>query len=329
MNLPVIFTKALAGVKQAAGTGSLIVRKNADKLMLGGGVVSFVITIVETVKATNKTNEVLEYKEQKEALIEQESAANETYTPAIRLMDEKNLKRTTRIELVKIWSRPAVSAFATVIFFGGAWKIVNGRYVLVSAAYDRLDDFTRRYRRNVVDRFGKDVDWEMAHGLKAEEMEAERKAAEEYQEERKKKGKLVPRTQYSKNINNQIFDIHTSELWKRWWLPDQAIHFVNQIEREIQSMVETRGYAFLNEAYTKLGMPMTAQGQLVGWIKTPKNLHDQRGQYASLGFANDECPEDERRRILSSPSNEEMYIWITPNCDGVIYNLIDVPFHQR
>ena len=329
MNLPVIFTKILNGVKAAAGTGSLMVRKNADKLMLVGGGATFIVTIVETVKATNKTNEVLAYKEQKEALIERESAENETYTPAIREMDEKNLKRTTRIELVKIWSRPATSAIATILLFGGAWKIVNGRYVLVSAAYDRLDDFTRRYRRNVVDRFGKDVDWEMAHGLKAEEMEAERKASEEYQEERKKKGKLVPRTQYSKNINNQIFDIHTSERWKRFWLPEQAIGAVTQVEREIQSLVETRGFAFLNEAYEKLGMPLTAQGQVVGWIKTPRKLHDQKGDYCSLGFANDECPEDERRRILSSPSNEEMYIWITPNCDGVIYNLIDVPFHQR
>ena len=137
MNLPVIFTKILSGVKAAAGTGSLMIRKNADKLMLVGGGATFIVTIVETVKATNKTNEVLAYKEQKEALIEQESAENETYTPAIRAMDEKNLKRTTRIELVKIWSRPATSAIATILlFFVPASFQTAVKYVYVFLMYN-------------------------------------------------------------------------------------------------------------------------------------------------------------------------------------------------
>lgn len=332
MNLPAIGTKLMTGVKKVAGPTILFGKKHAPELALGGGVINFILSIKETIKATNKTNELLEYKEAKLEQIETESTMNANYTAEMREMDERNLTRNTRVELVKIWVKPGLFMVFTLICFGGAWKIVNGRYVAASTAYEGLDAFTKRYRQNVIDEFGADVDWRMAHSLKADELAERRKALEagkDGEDKCKARKNGVPRTQYSKDVNNAIFDIHSSERWKRFWLPSQAIDFVRQIERELQSKVDCEGSAVLNDAFDLLGMPRTAQGAIVGWIKRPSNMHDQPGTYVSLGFANDETPPDEIRRILGSMNNEDIYIWITPNCDGVIYNLIDTPFHMR
>ena len=332
MNLAVIFGKVGKAARGILGTTGLLAKKHAPELMLAAGGGSLILTIVETVKATNKTHDILEYKEEKMALIQRESEENDGYTVAICEADMRTLNRDVRIELAKVWWKVGMSTIMTLIFFGGVYKIVNGRLVCMTAAYDGLDQFTKQYRQNVRDEFGNEVDWRMAHSIKAEEMEERRRALEAADEEKKKKKRLrgdEVRTQYMKGVNNQIFDANSSTMWKRWWMPSQAIDFVCQVEKEIQDRVEINGFCILNWAYERLGMPCTAEGAIVGWIKRPKEKHDQPGHLVSLGFANDETPEEEIRRILGSPSNDEIYIWLQPNCDGVIYNLIDTPFSQR
>ena len=78
-----------------------------------------------------------------------------------------------------------------------------------------------------------------------------------------------------------------------------------------------RGHVFLNEAWDKLGMKRTTEGQVVGWIYN----RDQPFRRISLGLR--EMPEEERRRILSVHRNEDIQIWLEPNVDGVIYDMID------
>lgn len=330
MNLPAIFNRIGGIVKNTAGTTGLLAKKHAPELMMASGFVGFIVTIIETVRATNETNEILEYKETKMALIERESAENPSYTNDIRVMDEKNVARNTRIALVKAWWKVGAGVIFTGVSFGGAYKIINGRYVAATLAYEGAEKFIARYRQNVVDEFGKEVDWRMAHSVKAEEFEAARKEREENRQllDDGKKRTKKPRTAYQ-DINNQIFDARSSTRWKPYWLPQQMIDFIMMAESKLQDKVDSEGSAVLNDGFDILGMPRTSQGALIGWINRPGNNHNREGCKVSLGFANNETPIEEIRRILGTASNEELYCWITPNCDGVIYNLIDVPYDKR
>lgn len=331
MNLGLIFSKAGNAMKGVAGSGALLAKKHAPELLIGSGVAGFIVTIIETVKATNKTNEILEHKEDRLERIED---ARKNDSPEYSLADYKadisSTNRQTRWELVKAWGPVVSTGGVSIAMLLGGYKILNGRYVATAAAYKVLEASTERYRSNVIEEFGKDVDWRMAHGIKAEELEAMRKEREEKDQEEKKNNKLIrkkPRTAYQ-NINNQIFDSH-SDYWKRYWIPAQVLEWVQGVESRLQSKLMANGHVFLNEAYDMLGMPRTTQGAVLGWINTPRNSHMEKPFKLSLGYANDECPEEEIRRILSSPSNEETWLWITPNCDGVIYQLIDKPFSER
>lgn len=327
MNAPLIFSRIGLVAKQAAGAGVMMARKHAPELMIGAGIAGFIATIAETVKATNKTNDILEHKDNWMDRIEDERKNDSPeYSLADYKADISAVNRQTKWDLVKTWTPVGTTALASVALVLGGYRILNGRYVATAAAYKMLEASTERYRSNVIREFGKDVDWRMAHSIKAEELEEERKKQDELREKSKSR---IPRTQYSKDINNQIFDAHSSDRWKRYWIPSQVLDFVRQVESEIQNMVNERGFAFLNDAYDRLGMPLTSQGAIVGWIKTPGNRHLEKGTLVSLGFANDETPEEEIRRILSSKSNDDLYVWITPNCDGVIYQKIDVPFSER
>lgn len=328
MNPAMIFSNLGKAVRSLAGTTAIAAKKHAPELLVATGIGGFILTIAETVKATNNTNDILERKDALTKQIE-EGRGTEGYSEKDYAFDLKAVKNQTRWDLVKTWTPVATTTVVSAACVLSGFNILNGRYVATAAAYKTLEAGYQRYRENVIGEFGRDTDWRMAHSIKAEELAEERKKQEEIRENEKRNKKRVPRTQYSKGISNQIFDCHSSIYWKKFWIPSQAIDWVQMAESKLQDKVNIEGFAFLNDAYEMLGMPKTSQGAILGWINTPRNKHNETGRRVSLGFANNETPEDEIRRIHASPSNEEMYIWITPNCDGVIYQLIDKPFSER
>ena len=64
-------------------------------------------------------------------------------------------------------------------------------------------------------------------------------------------------------------------------------------------------------------------------MKTKACKHDRKGELLSLGLANNEMPEAEIRRILGSECNEDIWIRLFPNTDGVVYKLYERPFAER
>lgn len=331
MNLSLMLSNVGRAIKGVTGGGLLFVKKHAPEFMIGTGIAGFGLTIVETVKATNKSNVLLNEKEERSVQYQQMAdEGDERYTQKDCDNDIISLKRMTRWALFKTWAPVATTAIGSTALILGGYRVINGRYVATAAAYKAIEESFNRYRGNVVNEFGEDVDWRMRHSIKQEELDQMRREKEDAKVEelkRRNDGKK-PKTAFTKDINNQIFDAH-SDYWKRYWTPYQVIDHVKQIECELQSKLESDGYVFLNDAYKRLGMPPTSQGQIVGWIKTPRNLHREPGLRLSLGFANDETPPEEIDRILASKSNEDIWVWITPNIDGVVYQKIDKPFSER
>lgn len=330
MNLPMIFSNIGRVFKGAAGGGLLFAKKHAPEIMIGTGLAGFGLTIVETVTATNKSNDILRRRDvELSGFCAVDDKDDAEYMKDLE-NDSKIVKRRARRQLIRTWLPVATTAIGSTALILGGYKVINGRYVATAAAYKAIEEGFNRYRGNVIEEFGENVDWRMAHSIREDELDEVRKQKEDEKVEalKKRRAKRLERTAYTKDFNNAIFDGH-SDYWKRYWTPYQAIEHVQQIERELQDELESNGFVFLNKAYERLGMPLTSAGQIVGWIKTPDNLHREKPFRLSLGFANDETPIEEIDRILASKSNEDIWIWITPNCDGVIYQKIDTPFSQR
>lgn len=322
MNLPMIFSKALRVSKNVAGNGLLAARKHAPELMIGAGIVGFGATIFETVKATNRTNEVLDEKEATIATIEaaRDDYSEEEYSCRTYERDIKEANRRAKWGIVRAWAPVATLGGASVISVLGGYRILNGRYVATAAAYKVLENGFERYRGNVVERFGKDMDYELLHDIKAEELEKARKEQAENKEieadnKRRKVLKKHKKTAYAE-VYNGIFDEY-SDRWQRYWNAEQVLNYLKQKQNELNDKLAIRKHLFVNEVYDALGFERTPQGQVTGWIITKYNPDSK----VSLGI--DEMPEDELRQILSTHRNEDIRVKIRLNPDGLIYNLID------
>ena len=312
MILPVILSKIGAVAKSVAGNGMLLAKKHAPEIMITSGILGFGGAIYETVKATNKTNDILEEKERINRLLDLDDH------------DQKIANRNVRFAIIKAWAPVATLGIASTASILGGYRILNGRYVATAAAYKVLENGFERYRGNVVNRYGKDVDWDLQHDIPQETLDKARKEQAENREieadnKRKKLGKKRKKTAYS-DIYNFIFDEY-SDRWQRYWTPDQVLHYLKTKEDELNDRLMIKGHVLLNDVYDALGMERTAAGCVVGWLKSCHERVDIQNRNVVQIVSN--IPESEIREILSAQRNEDIRVRICPNPDGLIYNLID------
>lgn len=71
--------------------------------------------------------------------------------------------------------------------------------------------------------------------------------------------------------------------------PEYNLTFLKHIQMYMNDLLRTKGYVFLNDVYSALGIPKTAAGQLVGWVYDEKNPIGDN--YIDFGLT-DECNSD-------------------------------------
>lgn len=318
MNIPVIFSKALEGAKVLAGNGVILAKKHSPELLIGGGIAGFILTIVETVKATNDTNEIHESKENCIMNLEEEFDCGEITQEEFD-REIRDVKRWARGRMIRAWWKVGTTGAISVILVLQGYRVISGRYVAVSAAYKSLEAFTERYRGNVIDEYGREADWRMANGVKKEDLEKAEQERRDNQQIREdndlKKGKKKPLKSQYRELYKFRFD-DRSPYWKRFWTPDQFLEYIQWKTRELNDKFTIQGYLFLNDVLEAFGLEKVPEGQVLGWIR-------KRGKTTVISVGYDEMPEEEIRRILATRRNEDLYFNLAPNYDGVVYNLID------
>lgn len=319
MNFPVIFSKALGVMKNAASGSGLFFKAHAPEILVGTGVVGFGLTVVGACKATSKAHDILEAKE--EALNDNDLAFQDNIISEKDHEDNiRQINRNSKWMLVKAYTPTATGLVVSVILVLGGYRMINGRLVKTAAAYKILEDGFGRYRENVRDEFGEDADWRMLNTIRPERLEAaekEREANREIEADKKRKKKNYEKRRTAhQEVYSKFFDQY-SDRWRRSWTPDQVWDYLRQKQREANDMLRIRKHIFLNEVYDLLGLDRTEEGAVVGWILTKKNPN------SFVDFGLKSMPEEERRRFLSAERNEDIKIWLHFNPDGLIYNMID------
>lgn len=320
MNLAGIAQLAVKGAKTAGNTVIFFGKAHVPELLIGGGLLGFGATVYGACRATNTAHDILEQKEEQLARNEEQfhegHKSQDGYERGIRIIN-----RETKVGLIKAYTPVATMGIASVILILGGYRVINGRFVAAAAAYKTLESGFERYRGNVISEFGKEVDWRMMHGMTEEEAEQRKRIIEDQEklpEGKKPTAKETALALKRRNEGyNRIFDQY-SDKWKRYWTPEQFLDFVRFKVNQLQDKLVLQGYLFLNDLYEAYGLEKTSEGQLVGWLWR-KNHHPK------IGVGLDEMPEEELRRILGTRRNEDLMMWLTPNPDGIIYNLIDKP----
>lgn len=295
----------------------LILKKNSPKILMGVGIAGSVVSTVLACKATLKVKDILD---EKNETIEQIHNCVEDETVDYNEEDKKKdltiLYAQTGVKLAKLYLPSIALGALSIASIISGYKILNTRNVALAAAYTVVDKGFKNYRKNVVERFGEEVDRELRHNIKAKQIEEKYIDKDGNEKTRKKKVYEIAEdkkpgegiSEYAKFFDEWNTDEHSKD-------PEYNLMFLRKQQDYANEVLKHQGYLFLNEVYDMLGIPRTQAGQVVGWIYDENNPTGDN--YVDFGIY--DLHDQQKRDFVNGL---ERNILLDFNVDGVIYNKI-------
>ena len=236
------------------GTIKLGAKRNAPELLLAGGIVAGAGAMYAMNKAgqkalTVKANHLIDEAEIQKAVNELDLGEEEVKKMVIKSYSHYAL------ELAKVYAIPTGLYIASVGMIFASYKVQKNRNIGLSVA---LGACTKAYNElNARLKNGAAAGLtakEVLDGIQAREVVDEETGEikiEKYQVEGLKDPGTVRFDRYStswncdKHINRSL--LYSEENWAN-------------------SMLRLQGYLFLNDVYSRLGLPNTKEGQVLGWV---------------------------------------------------------------
>lgn len=286
------------------------IKKHSPELLMTAGLVGTVVGTILACKATTKVSEIME---EKNKLVEDvHTCLNEQpeqYTEEDSKKDLTIIYTQTGLKLAKLYA-PAVGvtilSFASIIC---GHRILKKRNVAIAAAYAVVDSSFKKYRQNVIEKFGEGVDQELRFNIKSKEL----KSKDENGKTVKEKVEYIDSENPLEGISeySRFFDAASRNFEKD---AEYNMMFLRRQQDYANDLLKSRGHLFLNEVYDLLDIPRSKAGQVVGWIYDKNN--DKGDNYVDFGlYKNTEAG----RRFINGL---EYNVLLDFNVDGVIYDLI-------
>lgn len=295
----------------------LILKKNSPKILMGVGIAGSVVSTVLACKATLKVKDILDEKnetvEQIHNCVEDETL---DYNEEDKKKDLTILYAQTGVKLAKLYLPSIALGALSIASIVSGYKILNKRNVALAAAYTVVDKGFKNYRKNVVERFGEEVDRELRHNIKAKQIEEKYIDKDGNEKTRKKKVYEIAEdkkpgegiSEYAKFFDEWNTDEHSKD-------PEYNLMFLRKQQDYANEVLKHQGYLFLNEVYDMLGIPRTQAGQVVGWIYDENNPTGDN--YVDFGIY--DLHDQQKRDFVNGL---ERNILLDFNVDGVIYDKI-------
>lgn len=294
---------------QLIAKASFKVKKYSPEILLVTGIVTGIAGTVMACKETLKINEVID--EHKETIEKIHNGLNdERFKDQYNENDaKKDLTITytkTAVKLVKLYAPAIMLEAISISCLVGSHNILKKRNVALMAAYTLLENNYKKYRKNVIEKLGKDADNEFRLGIKAKEIETE-------DENGKKKKETIKTADVNEHSDYAKFFDEFSEYYRKD--PNYNLLFLKKQQNWANDRLRSQGYLFLNDVYEMLGIPKTPAGQIVGWIYEPND--NTIDSYVDFGIY--DINDESKRRFVNG---QEKSILLDFNVDGVIYNKI-------
>lgn len=311
-------------VKALVRTAGAWGKNHAPELLLAGGAVSFVATVITASKATIKAQDILEDHKEKLRDIKTVHATNRDY-------DDEDLKKDIIVAysqtgwgLTKNYALASGFAVLSLTCFFASYNIIKKRYVALGVAYSALNESFNLYRQRVIEDKGEEVDTYYLTGVKPASITA---TNEDGTKEKKKVLKEDP----DKIANPYVikFGKYKENGDRNWqWQGNYSLdrsYILGQIDylndqlflrsvRNKDGDVIKRGAVFLNELRDLLGEDPTTAGAVAGW-------RFSNGEPGCNGYIDQHLVEVVE---LDPDTNQEITSYIlNPNVDGLIYDLVE------
>lgn len=246
--------------------GAFKVKKHSPEILLGAGIASGIAAGITAYQAKPKIDDILDgAKEEKEKIANyvDEHGYTEEYTKEDQAKDHAIIMTQTGVQMVKAFAPSIGLAVISLTCILASHNILRKRNAALAVAYEILDRTFKTYRRNVVERFGEEIDKELRFGVK--EIEVEETTVDKNGKEKTTKKKVKVATNPYDNLSEhaRYFDSLSPN-----WEKDSVynLSFLKTAQKIANDRLVTRGYLYLNEVYDMLGLPWSDAGQQVGWV---------------------------------------------------------------
>lgn len=307
-------------IKKIINQAGLKIKKYSPEILMVAGIVGTVTAAVTACKATLKVKDVMSEKEELQNDIHKYLENPDVdYTEEDSKEDLTKVYAQTGVKLIKLYAPSVVLGGVSIASIVMGQKILKKRNIALAAAYTTIDKGFKKYRANVVERFGERVDKELRYNIKAKEVE--KKITDKNGKE-----KTVKEIQYDiegnplENISEfaRFFDEATSTEHHKD--AEYNLMFLRRQQDYANEVLKAKGHLFLNDVYEMLGIPKTKAGQIVGWIYDEKNPNgDNFVDFGIYRLSGNEVYDERKRAFVNG---YERNILLDFNVDGPIYELI-------
>ncbi len=284
--------------------------KYSPELCTGIGIVGAVTSTVLACKATLKVQEVLDERNATMEVIEtEEKKQKEVYTSEDANNDRKIVKIKTAANIVKLYAPSVIVGGISLYTIYAGHKILKSRNVALAATVTSLSESFKNYKNEVKERYGEEVEYEIAHGIKKEKVEVvDPKTGKKKKMEKNVAGDTPNNYSPYSRFFDETCDGYTKD-------PQYNYTFLLAQQQYANDLLISKGYLFLNDVYKMIGIEPTKEGQIVGWLYDEKDPNGDN--FVDFGLT-DGHEKDVRRFI----NGYESAILLDFNVDGNIFDLL-------
>lgn len=300
-------TEFLQKVSTGLNKTAFKIKKASPELLIVGGAIGVVAAAVGACCATRKIDTIIdEHKADVEKIHEAESNEAISYDHKDAQHDLTVTYAKTAWKIIKLYGPSVALGVVSIGCMITSNQILRKRNAALMAAYTAVDGAFKKYRKAVVERFGEEVDKELRYGLEKKEVTVE-------EEDENGKKKKVKKTVYVQKEAPELsqyarcFDELNNNYQSNQYL---NLAFISNVQAWANTVLQNRGYIFLNEVYEKLGFDWTDAGQDVGWLYGKDSKGDG---YVDFGMFDCTIERNEGFRLGYEPA-----VWLDFNVDGVI-----------
>lgn len=298
-----IMSKA-SGALNKIGFG---LKKRSPEILVAVGVVGTVVSAVMACKATTKINTILDETKEQLGKIHEYAGnpdAAEKYNAEDAKKDTAIVYAQTGVKLAKLYAPAVGLGILSISSILASNNILRKRNMAISAALAVATQDFKDYRNCVIERFGKEVDYQLRYNIKAEEIE-ETVTDEKGKEKKVKKSIEVA----DPNASGYVKYFTRSN---PYWEEDSSYveMFLRSQQNYANDKLKATGHLTLNDVYDMLGFHDSKAGMVVGWIYDLD--HPNGDNYVEFDVKKVNLPNEQG-------GYEEAYA-IDFNVDGNIYN---------
>ena len=285
----------------------LTVRKHSPEILMVAGVIGTVAGAVMACKETLELEDVLDECKQEKIELEEQYAMCEEYSEDALKKDQVKLTIKQAAKIVKLYAPSVIMEVTSIGVIFASNDIMRKRNASMAAAYATLNSMYKRYRQNVIESYGEEVDKDMRFGVKHE------KVTEIDEDGNKVK------------IDARIVDLDNTALaisdYSRFFQMgckgfDASSGRYNLLYlKGIQAMFNNKliadGYVMLNDVYRELGFDTIPEGWSIGWVYDETNPIGDN--YIDFGLY------EARNKNQRAVNDWEPVILMDFNVDGNLY----------